>query len=94
MKRVEETIKRLKLKEHEALTQERQKVWQRMSFEIEKYQSFKAGCATGGNPVARARASEHARNIRAMTRETQELSAVAKWCVLFRNDNQLSRLVA
>lgn len=93
-KRVDETIKRLKLNEHELLTQERQKVWQRMSLEIEKYKRFKARCAAGGNPVARARASEHARNIRAMTRETQELSSVAKWCVLFRNDNQLSKLVA
>lgn len=94
VKRVEETIKRLKLNEHAALTQERQKVWQRMSLEIERYKRFKARCAAGSNPVARERASQHAQNIRAMTRETQELSAVAKWCVLFRNDNQLSRLVA
>jgi hypothetical protein len=51
----------------------------RMSLEIEKYQRFKARrCAAGGNPVARAKAGAHARNIRWVTRETQELSAVAK----------------
>lgn len=94
VRRVEETIKRLKLNEHEALTQERRKVWQRMSLEIEQYQRFKLRCGAGGNPVAKARASVHARNIRSMTRETQELSAVAKWCVLFRNDERLSKLVA
>jgi len=94
VRRVEETIKRLKLNEHEALTQERRKVWQRMSLEIENYERFKSRCAAGGNPAAKMKASEHARNIRAMTRETQELSAVAKWCVLFRNDERLLKLVA
>lgn len=94
IRRVEETINRLKLNEHEALTQERRKIWQRMSLEIDRYQYFKSRYVAGGNPVAKAKASEHARNIRAMTRETEELSAVAKWCMLFRNDNQLTKLVA
>jgi hypothetical protein len=94
VRRVEETINRLKLNEHDALTQERRKVWQRMSFEIDRYQYFKSRYTTGRNIVAKAKATEHARNIRTMTRETQELSSVAKWCVLFSNDNQLIKLVA
>jgi uncharacterized protein (TIGR02646 family) len=94
VQRVEETIRCLKLNEHEALPQERQKVWQRVALEIEKFQRAKSRCGVGGNPAAKQKASEHARNIRAMTRESEELSAVAKWCVLFRNDDKLSRLVA
>ncbi len=92
--RVEETIKRLKLNEHEALTEERKKVWQKMSREIEKYEAAKARCAAGGNPAAKQQACEHARNIREMTKAVEELSAVARWCVLFRNDPRLSRLAA
>ena len=92
--RVLETIKRLKLNEHEALSIERQKKWQRMAREIELYQHFKSRCSSGINPGAKQRASEHARNIRNMARESEELSSVAKWCVLFRNDKQLIRLVS
>jgi hypothetical protein len=65
--RVLETIKRLKLNEHEALAIERQKRWQRMVQEIDRYQYYKARCGNGVNPSAKQRASEHARNIRNMT---------------------------
>lgn len=91
--RVLETIKRLKLNEHEAISQERRKIWQRMAMEIEKYQYAKSRCNTGDNPGAKAKIRECARNIRNWTRESEELSSVSKWCVLFRNDSNLSKLV-
>jgi hypothetical protein len=91
--RVLETIKRLKLNEHEVLPRERQKKWQSMVREIDMFHRCNSRSANGGNPGARGKASEHARNIRKMSRESEELSAVAKWCVLFRNDPQLTRLI-
>lgn len=94
IQRVDETIKRLKLNEHEVLTEARKKIWQKVSREIEQFQSAKSRCAAGGNPAAREKACQHALNIRTMTREEAELSTVAKWCLLFRNDPQLSRLAA
>lgn len=92
--RVDETIKRLKLNEHEALTEERRKVWNRMHRAIEQYKTAKSRCGTGGNPAAKQRVRDTLQDIKAMTRHDAELSAVAKWCVLFRNDPQLARLVS
>jgi len=92
--RVTETVKRMKLNEHETLTEERRKLWQEVTREIENYYRAKVRCAAGGNPAARQRAVDHARNIRKMTRKQAELSSVAVWCVLFRNDSRLARLVA
>ncbi len=91
--RVEETIKRFKLNEHEPLTEGRKNIWQTVSREIEQYSTAKSRCAGGGNPVAKQKVRDHIHKIRSMTRSTAELSAVAKWCVLFRNDPQLRRLV-
>ncbi|WP_019866538.1 HNH endonuclease family protein [Methylovulum miyakonense] len=91
--RVDETIKRLKLNEHLALTEERKKVWQKMSRTIEQYKTAKARC-NGVNPAAKQKVCDCLQEIKSMTRHDAELSAVAKWCVLFRNDPQLARLVA
>jgi uncharacterized protein (TIGR02646 family) len=93
-RRVDETIKRLKLNEHEALTEERKKVWQRMSRSIEQYKTAKARCSNGGNPAMKQKVRDCLQEIKSMTHHDAELSAVAKWCVLFRNDPQLARLVA
>ena len=92
--RVEETIKRLKLNEHEDLATKRRKVWQSMALEIAKYEYAKSRCGKGGNPGAKAKLSEYVRNIKKMTKECEELSAVAKWCILFRNDQKLIKLVS
>lgn len=91
--RVEETVKRLKLNEHESLTEERRKVWQRVMQEIDLYKNAQARCCTGGNPAAKQKAKDHLRNIRIMTRKHAELSSVAVWCVLFKNDPRLTKLV-
>lgn len=90
--RVNETVKRLKLNEHTPLTEERRKVWQKVDQSIEEYSAAKARSA-GNNPAARATLSHISRQIRDLTRPTSELSAVARWCVLLRNDPQLSKLV-
>jgi hypothetical protein len=92
--RVEETIKRLKFNEHEALTEARRRVWQRVSLEIALYHEAKGRCLRGGNPAAKMKATGHLRNIMEMTRKDAELSSVARWCVHFKNDPKLSKLVA
>jgi hypothetical protein len=91
---VDETINRLKLNEHEALTEERRKVWNRVNRAIEQYKTAKSRCNTGGNPAAKLKLHECVKVIKSLTRHDAELSAVAKWCVLFRNDAQLARLVS
>ena len=93
-KRVEETINRLKLNEHEALREERGRIWQRVSREIEQYLTAKSRCSNGRNPVAKEKVRRHLLKIKEMTQHDAELSSVARWCVLFRNDAQLMRLVA
>lgn len=92
--RVVETVKRLKLNEHAALAEERRKVWAKVSYQIATYQQAKDRCRLADNAVAREKAKNAAKQVYEMTRTTAELSAVAKWCVLFRNDPELTRLVA
>jgi uncharacterized protein (TIGR02646 family) len=92
--RVEETIKRLKFNEHNPLTEERKRIWQEMSREIELYLTAKSRCSYGGNPAAKQKIRDHLRIIYSMTRESSELSSVARWCLFFRNDPQLLKLAA
>ncbi len=92
--RTEQTIERLKLNAHIDLAEARRKVWQQVCFDIEQYRRFKDRCSGGGNQAARQIMNKHCLNIRRMTSSEAELSTVAKWCVFFREDAQLSRLVA
>jgi len=92
--RVDETIRRLKLNEHEALSEERRKVWNKVNRAIEQYKKAKSRCSDGGNPAAKRQLHDIVVNIKAWTQRDAELSAVAKWCVLFRNDSQLAKLVS
>ncbi|BEH09843.1 hypothetical protein GSUET_14550 [Geobacter sulfurreducens subsp. ethanolicus] len=92
--RVKETIKRLKLNDHVPLAESRRKVWQKMDELIEDFQVAKARCTGGNNPYVKGELMRIRANIREMISPKAELSAVAKWCVLFRNDPQLTRLVA
>ena len=89
--RVRRTVERLKLTEHQALAEERRKVWQRVSNHIGNYKRALAESRHSG--AARERAKSEAREIFELTKNSAELSAVAKWCVLLRNDPQLLRLV-
>lgn len=91
--RVEETVKRLKLNEHAPLAEERRKVWQKVDGLIEDFQTAKSRCAAGNNPAAKTKLVEVRARVREMTNPTAELSSVARWCLLLRNDPQLSRLV-
>lgn len=91
--RVAETVNRLKLNEHEPLTEARRKVWTKASRLIEQYQKAKSQCGNGGNPVAKEKAKSCLLQVRDMTKPDAELSSVAKWCVLLRNDPQLARLL-
>ena len=91
--RVNETVRRLKLNEHVPLAEERRKVWQKVDGLIEDFHRVKARCAGGNNPGAKEKLRAIRDSIREMTNPTAELSSVARWCLLLRNDPQLSRLV-
>ncbi|QBE63192.1 hypothetical protein [Pseudoduganella lutea] len=91
--RVIETVKRLKLNEHAPLAEARRKVWQQVDRLINDFAMAKARIGAGNNPAAKAKLTEVRARIREMTNPTAELSAVARWCLLMRNDPQLFRLV-
>jgi len=91
--RVDESVKRLKLNEHVPLSEARRKIWQRMTGLIDDYFDAKTRCGTGANPAASERLRGICKQVRQMTNRTEELSAVARWCVFMRNDPQLSTLV-
>ena len=93
-KRVEETVKRLKLNEHAQLAEERRKIWQKVENLINDFQKAKSRCRDGNNPAAKARLLEVRARVREMTHPSAELSSVARWCLLLRNDPQFARLVA
>jgi len=92
--RAEETIKRLKLTEHELLTQERRRIWQEVDMAIDLYLTAKSKLAAGCNPGVREKVNSQLRKIREYTDPHSELSSVARWCIHFRNDPMLSRLVS
>lgn len=92
--RVHETVKRLKLNEHAPLAEARRKVWQKVDLLIADFTTTKARCGAGNNPAAKAKLTEVRARMRELTDPTAELSAVARLCILLRNDAQLSRLVA
>jgi uncharacterized protein (TIGR02646 family) len=93
-KRVDESIKRLKLNDHDALPTERRRLWQKMSTIISEFLDAKQKYNPQTNPMVKVTIEEKARQIRELTRPEAELSAVARWCVLFRNDGRLSRLIS
>lgn len=89
--RVKRTVERLKLTEHQALSEERRKVWQKTTNLINKY--LKALSEARTSAAARERVRATARDIVCLIKPDAELSAVAKCCIRFRNDDQLSRLL-
>lgn len=91
--RVIETVKRLKLNEHVPLAEARRKVWQLMDKLIEDFNTAKCRCSAGNNPAAKERLRQVRARVREMTSPSAELSSVARWCLLLRNDPQLSKLM-
>lgn len=91
--RVTETVKCLKLNEHLPLAEARRKTWLKVAKLVDQYYLAKSRCQAGGNPAARQRVKDVLLEVRGMTQVSAELSGVAKWCVLLRNDPQLSRVV-
>ncbi|HEX3020449.1 MAG TPA: hypothetical protein VHP36_09105 [Chitinispirillaceae bacterium] len=92
--RVEETRKRLKLNEHERLVEERRFVWRKMTGLIENYYEALLRCRNGGDPYARGVLNEVLKQMVTMIDAKSELSAVAHWCLLMKNDKNLVKLVA
>lgn len=90
--RVLRTAERLKLTEHKALAEERRKVWQKVTNHISAYE--RALAEMQHSAAARERAKNEVREIKELMKPSSELSSVARWCVLLRNDGRLLRLVA
>jgi len=90
--RVEESIKRLKLNEHEALAEARRAIWQQVVREADGFLRAKSRCCAGANPAAQQKMREHARRLKQMAREEAQFSSVVRWCLTFRNEPQLMRL--
>jgi uncharacterized protein (TIGR02646 family) len=91
--RVSETVKRLKLNEHAPLAEARRRVWQKVDQLIDAFADAKSRCSAGNNPVAKEKLREVRQRVRGMTNPEAELSAVARCCLLMRNDPHLSKLV-
>ncbi len=64
-----------------------------MNILINRFYTSKSNCSDDGDPYSSGKLDEIARQIKDMTVETAELSSVAYWCLLMRNDKQLERLV-
>lgn len=92
--RVAETVKRLKLNEHTELSEERRKVWQKVSLLVEDFYTAKARCSSGKNPAAKATLKQVRSKIRELLHPSSELSSVVKWCIILRNEVQLSELIS
>ena len=91
--RVEKSIEWFKLNDHDDLPEERRKVWQEVSLAVDEYLRAKKAYRPGINPVPKETMEQRLREIRKRTREDAELSSVALWCLRFRNDERLIRLV-
>lgn len=90
--RAEESIKRYKLNEHDALPSKRRKVWQEVSEMIREFLEARAKYHPTKNPTPAETMAQVARKIERMTKPDVEFSSVVKWCLLLRNDRDLTRL--
>jgi hypothetical protein len=90
--RVDESIIRLKLNDHDALPSARREIWQETTNEIRSFLAAKKRC-TPNNPGAIQKMENHARRIRELTHPEAEFSAVARWCIFLRGDKRLLKLV-
>jgi hypothetical protein len=91
--RAEESIKRYKLNDHDALPERRRKCWHDVSGAIKEFLEAKAKFHPIKNPVPGETMEQAARRIEAMTKPDVEFSSVAKWCIVLRNVPDLIRLV-
>ncbi|MGB3225455.1 MAG: hypothetical protein WBB23_21885 [Desulforhopalus sp.] len=92
--RVEESIERYKLNDHDALPSARRIVWNDVTNAVETYKKYKSRLGTGSNVGAAQRLREQVRKIHGFLQEDAQLSSVAKWCLLTKNDDQLTRLIS
>jgi hypothetical protein len=94
VERVDVSIQRLKLNEHEALTEARRAKWQEVLRKVDGHQQAKQRCVSGPNPAAQEQLRNHVREIRKMASAEAPLSSIVRWCLSFRNDTQLLRLAS
>jgi hypothetical protein len=91
--RAEESIKRYKLNDHDALPERRRKFWSEVSGAVKEFLEAKAKYHPVRNPRPLETMEQAAKRIEAMTKPDVEFSSVAKWCLLMRNVPELGRLV-
>ena len=91
--RVDQSIRRYKLNDHDPFPNGRRTIWQDMTREINSYLEAKASYRPGINPAPKAQMERSALAIRKMTRPEARFSTVARWCVQFRNDPHLTHLI-
>ena len=82
--RVRETVKRLKLNEHVALTEARRKIWPKVHGLVADYTAAHGRCAHGNNPAAKMKMKQVRVQIRELINPKAELSSVARWCLRLR----------
>ncbi len=91
--RADESIKRYKLNDHDALPGKRRETWQKVNEAIKEYTEAKKKYHPTNNPRPVETMEQAARRIEEMTKPEVEFSSVAKWCVIVRNIPELNRLV-
>ncbi len=94
-KRVEQSIKRCNLDFH-PLVEKRRMVWNQCSQHIEQYrQEIKRfDDSNGNNLIAKQMLKEKAKAIREMIKTNQELSSVARACVISSGDSRVRNLLS
>jgi len=92
--RAEESIKRYKLNDHDALPEKRRKLWREVTGVVNEFIEAKAMFHHVNNPIPGETMEQAARRIEAMTKPDVEFSSVAKWCISLLNDPDLKRLVS
>lgn len=87
------SIERLKLNDHDALPEARRKVWLAVNRLIDSFLSAKTKYKPGSNNNPKETIEAALREIKRKVREDAELSSVAVWCLLFRNEPRLLKLI-
>ena len=90
--RVDYSIKRLKL-DFPPLEEKRKVIWSECFNRIKKYEEELSKWEDTGSPIARQMSKEHAKAIRKMIQPGQELSSVARACILSTGNSSITRLL-
>lgn len=91
--RIEETSKRLKLFDHENLSEERRKVWQRVAELSSRFRDTISKYDLSSNEAARDRVLDVVTDLHALVKREAELCSTARWSLYYQNIHQLEKLL-